>query len=136
VLEPFGRGARRMRLQRQIPDDRALSDTLRSEHSALLFLRRPPSMSGRARGIFGKRRKGDDMAVDLIRTLVALQRKTSKPIVLVPQTFVWTKRPVTNHGRSAIDLFFGPAEWPGRVRVVLQFLFNYKNSLLRSGEPF
>ena len=136
VLEPFGRGARRMRLQPQIPDDRALADTLRSEHSALLFLRRPPSMSGRARRIFGRRRKGEEMEVDLIRTLVELQRKTSKPIVLVPQTFVWTKRPATNQRRSAIDLFFGPAEWPGRIRVVLQFLFNYKNSLLRSGEPF
>ncbi|UJR81352.1 1-acyl-sn-glycerol-3-phosphate acyltransferase [Sandaracinus amylolyticus] len=129
VAEPFGRGSRRMRLQKQIPDDQALLDTLEGEHSALLFLRRPPRLQGNGR-------KGDDMEVDLIRTLVELQRKTSKPIVLVPQTFVWTKRPASPQRRSAIDLIFGPAEWPGRIRVFLQFLANYKNSLLRSGEPF
>ena len=31
---------------------------------------------------------------------------------------------------------FGPSEWPGRLRVFFQFLLNYRNALLRSGEPF
>ncbi|MDQ3031557.1 MAG: 1-acyl-sn-glycerol-3-phosphate acyltransferase [Myxococcota bacterium] len=128
LFEPFGRGSRRMRLRRQIPDDRALEDTIREGHSSLLFLRRPPRMAARGR-------KGDVLDVDLIRTLVEMQRRIDKPIVLVPQTFVWTKRPASTK-RSWIDLLFGPAEWPGRIRVFLQFLFNYKNALLRSGEPF
>lgn len=128
IVEPFGRGSRRLRLRRPIPDDRALADTIREGHSSLLFLRRPPGLAARGR-------KGEDVDLDLIRTLVEMQRRIDRPIVLVPQTFVWTKRPATTRP-SWIDLLFGPAEWPGRIRVFLQFLFNHKNALLRSGEPF
>jgi glycerol-3-phosphate O-acyltransferase len=128
IVEPFGRGSRRMRLRRQIPEDEALAATIQRGHSALLFLRRPPALASAAR-------HGHAMDVDLIRTLVEMQRRIDKPIVLVPQTFVWTKRPASTR-RTWIDLLFGPAEWPGRIRVLLQFLFNYKNALLLSGEPF
>jgi glycerol-3-phosphate O-acyltransferase len=128
VFEPFGRGARRMRLRAQIPDDKALSATILAGHSALLFLRRPPGLTARGR-------KGDDVDLDLIRTLVEMQRRVDRPIILVPQTFVWTKRPATTRP-TLIDLLFGPAEWPGRIRVFLQFILNHKNALLRSGEPF
>lgn len=129
IVEPFGRGSRRLRLRRQVPEDRALAETIRAAHSALLFLRKPPGLGA------GARRGGDALEVDPIRTIVEMQRKIDKPIVLVPQTFVWTKRPASTR-RSIVDLFFGPAEWPGRVRVFLQFLFNYRNAMLRSGEPF
>ncbi len=128
ILEPFGRGGRRLRLRRPIPEDRALSEVVRSGASALLFLRRLPRL-GRAA------RKGQDLQIDLIRTLVETQRQIEEPVLLVPQTFVWSKLPA-RQDRSLLDLFFGPSEWPGRIRVFLQFLLNYRNALLRSGEPF
>ncbi|MBX3247648.1 MAG: 1-acyl-sn-glycerol-3-phosphate acyltransferase [Myxococcales bacterium] len=128
ILEPFGRGGRRLRFRRQIPEDRALSDVVRERYSALLFLRRPPKIGRRAR-------KGAALEIDLIRTLVETQRAMDEPILLVPQTFVWSKLPPRREP-SLVDLFFGPVEWPGRVRVFFQFLLNFRNALLRSGEPF
>ena len=128
ILEPFGKGERRLSLRRQIPEDRALETVVSSRASALLFLRKPPAL-GR------DTRKGERIEVDLIRTLVEAQRKIAEPILLLPQTFVWSKLP-PNKRRTLLDLVFGPSEWPGRLRVFFQFLLNYRNALLRSGEPF
>lgn len=128
ILEPFGKGERRLSLRRQIPEDKALETVVSSRASALLFLRKPPAL-GR------DTRKGERIEVDLIRTLVEAQRKIAEPILLLPQTFVWSKLP-PNKRRTLLDLVFGPSEWPGRLRVFFQFLLNYRNALLRSGEPF
>lgn len=129
LLEPFGRGKRRLRLKRQHPQPEQLAQVLREGSSALLFLRRPPTI------LEGPRRQGSALDVDLIRTLVEVQRESERPILLVPQTFVWTKFPAS-HKRSWLDLAFGPREWPGKLRVLFQFLRNYRNALLRSGDPF
>jgi glycerol-3-phosphate O-acyltransferase len=127
ILEPFGRGGRRLRLRRQIPEEEALAKVLLEQESALLFLRRPPTL--------GERPTGHGLDVDHIRTLVAQQRKLDRPILLVPQTFVWTKRP-PNKKPTLLDLIFGPSEWPGRLRVLMRFVLNYRNAQLRSGPPF
>lgn len=127
ILEPFGRGERRLRLRPQIPQEEALARVIHEHESALLFLRRPPTL--------GERPKGHGLERDLIRTLVEQQRKLDRPILLVPQTFVWTTRP-PNKKPTIIDLLFGPSEWPGRLRVFLRFLLNFRNAQLRSGEPF
>lgn len=127
ILEPFGRGGRALRLRRQIPQEEALAKVLQGQESAVLFLRRPPA--------FGERRTGQGLDVDLMRTLVEQQRKIDRPILVVPQTFVWTKRP-PNKKPNLLDLLFGPSEWPGRLRVFLRFLLNYRNAQLCSGEPF
>ncbi|MEM6957289.1 MAG: 1-acyl-sn-glycerol-3-phosphate acyltransferase, partial [Myxococcota bacterium] len=126
IFEPFGKGVRRMRLRKQLPEDSALAGVLRGGHSALLFLRRPPRL--------GKRRRAETRG-DLIRTLVETQRRMERPILLQPQTFVWNLRP-RQQRTSWVDLFFGPVEWPGAVRRFFQFLFNYRNARLRSGEAF
>ncbi len=127
ILEPFGRGGRRLRLRPQIPQEEALARVLHEHESALLFLRRNPSL--------GERPTGQGLDVDLIRTLVEQQRKLDRPILVVPQTFVWTARP-PNKEPTLLDLIFGPSEWPGRLRVFLRFLLNYRNAQLRSGQPF
>lgn len=127
ILEPFGRGGRRLRRRRQIPQEEALAKVLHEQESALLFLRRNPS--------WGERPTGQGLDVDLLRTLVEQQRKLDRPIRIVPQTFVWTQRP-PNKEPTLVDLLFGPSEWPGRLRVFLRFLLNYRNAQLRSGEPF
>lgn len=128
ILEPFGKGERRLSLRRQLPEDKALATVVRSRASALLFLRKPPALGG-------DDCKGGRIEVDLIRTLVETQRQLGEPILLLPQTFVWSKLP-SKKRRTLLDLVFGPTEWPGRIRVFFQFLLNYRNALLRSGEPF
>jgi glycerol-3-phosphate O-acyltransferase len=124
IVEPFGRGSSRLRARTPLPEAPALAETIRAGAAALLFMRRKP----------------DELALpspddDLLRTLVEAQRKTQKPIFLMPQTFVWTKRPPSAK-TSLIDVLFGPSEWPGSVRTSLQFIFNYKNAIHRGGEPF
>jgi glycerol-3-phosphate O-acyltransferase len=128
ILEPFGKGERRLSLRRQIPETEALEQTVGDGYSALLFLRRPPKFGSQAR-------RGRELEVDLIEALVAKQRISSQPILLVPQTFVWSKQAATA-SPSLLDLLFGPVQWPGRVRVLCQFLLNYRDAKLRSGEPF
>jgi glycerol-3-phosphate O-acyltransferase len=128
ILEPFGKGERRLSLRRQIPEAEALERTVGDGYSALLFLRRPPK--------FGRRsRRGRELEVDLIETLVAKQRTSSRPILLVPQTFIWSKQAGTA-SPNLLDLLFGPVQWPGRLRVFCQFLLNYRDAKMRSGEPF
>lgn len=128
ILEPFGKGERRLSLRRQIPEEEALKQTIGDGYSALLFLRRPPKFGSQAR-------RGRELEIDLIETLVAKQRVNPQPILLVPQTFVWSKQAGTA-SPSLLDLLFGPVQWPGRVRVFCQFLLNYRDAKLRSGEPF
>ncbi len=128
ILEPFGRGERRLRFRRQVPEEEGLASVVRDRFSALLFLRKPPKVGSRAR-------RGEKTEADLIRTLVETQRKIDQPILLVPQTFIWNIRP-PKQKRGLVDLFFGPVEWPGKVRVFFQFLFNYRNARLRSGTAF
>ncbi len=128
VLEPFGKGERRLSLRRQIPETEALEQTVGDGFSALLFLRRPPKLGSQTR-------RGRELEVDLIEALVARQRTSSQPILLVPQTFVWSKQAATA-SPSLLDLLFGPVQWPGRVRVLFQFLLNYRDAKLCSGEPF
>ena len=127
ILEPFGRGERRLRLRPTAPEEEALREVVSGGHSALLFLRKPPS--------FGRRARRDDaLDADLIRTLVETQRKMDRSIVLVPQVFVWSKLPAA-HEPSLLDLLFGPVEYPGYLRRAAQFVVNYRNAALRSGEP-
>lgn len=128
ILEPFGKGERRLSLRRQVPEAEALEQAVGDGYSALLFLRRPPKFGSQAR-------RGRELDVDLIETLVAKQRTSAQPILLVPQTFVWSKQAGTA-SPSLLDLLFGPVQWPGRVRVFCQFLLNYRDAKLRSGEPF
>jgi glycerol-3-phosphate O-acyltransferase len=100
--------------------------------SAALFLKRPPSVLDVAGGASGNRglKEGDE----LMRTLIDRQRETDRPVLLVPQVFLWTNRPDT-HGSHYLDMFFGPREWPSSLRTIAQFLYNHKHVLLRAGEP-
>jgi glycerol-3-phosphate O-acyltransferase len=101
--------------------------------SAALFLKRPPGVLDVATGASGGRglKEGDE----LIRTLLEVQRDNpARPILLLPQVFVWTKRPDTR-GTRALDFFLGPREWPSPLRTVGQFLANYRHVELKAGEP-
>jgi glycerol-3-phosphate O-acyltransferase len=135
VLEPFGKGMRHAFSPRTRDDDMSdLRAAVRANTSAALFLKRPPHLFERTttgRGLL----EGDDF----IRELLDLQRERlargdKRPILVVPQVFLWTKRPDTRR-RSLVDAIIGTREWPGFVRSAGQFLLNYRDVRLKAGEP-
>lgn len=137
VLEPFGRGMRQLLPTRKVrtrDDDLAdLRSAVSAGQSAALFLKRPPQLFERSsgRGLL----EGDDF----VRELLDLQRERlargdKRPVLLMPQVFLWTKRPDTRQ-RSLVDAIMGTREWPGAIRTAGQFLLNYRDVRLKAGEP-
>jgi glycerol-3-phosphate O-acyltransferase len=99
--------------------------------SAALFLKRPPSVLDVAAGASGGRGlKGDE----LVQVLIQLQRERKEPILLVPQLFVWTKRP-DRRGTRLLDIVLGPRGWASPVRTIGQFISNFRHVELKAGEP-
>lgn len=127
ILEPMGRGwLNALRPRTPETDAADLARAVNSGASAALFLKRPPStLQGTGRG----RTEGDH----LVRALLDIQRRSDRRILLVPQVFVWS-RSAGQHGASVVDAVFGPAQWPGQLRSVAQFLANWQNATLRAGE--
>jgi glycerol-3-phosphate O-acyltransferase len=104
-----------------------LRHTVVSGGSAALFLKRAPQRSALAG-------RGRSEGAALLETLISLQCSSDHEIMMMPQTFVWTMRP-ERRGFSLVDNLFGPAEFPGELRMATQFLLNYKNCRLRAGDP-
>ncbi len=128
LLEPMGRGWLNA-LRRRTPESDAadIERAVSMGGSAALFLKRPKHLlEGRARGKI----EGDH----LIRALLEAQRRGGRPILLVPQVFVWSRSAGTRQA-NAVDALFGSSEWPGQVRSTAQFLANWRHATLRSGEP-
>ena len=135
VLEPFGKGMRHAFRPRTRDDDLVdLRAAVESNTSAALFIKRPPGLFERTqtgRGLL----EGDDF----VRELLEVQRERiargdKRPILVVPQVFLWTKRPDTRQ-RSLVDAIIGTREWPGAIRSAGQFLMNYRDVRLKAGEP-
>ncbi len=128
VLEPMGRGWLRA-LQKH--DEASDADDLRRAvlegSSAALFLKRPAGLGSAAR-------RGTIEGDPYLRALFDAQRATERPILIVPQVFVWSKH-ADSAKHTVIDSILGPREWPGKVRTVAQFLANYRSVALRAGEP-
>jgi glycerol-3-phosphate O-acyltransferase len=133
ILNPMGKGWLNAILPpKTVSRSAELEDALERGGSAALFLKRPPGVLDLAAGASGGRglQEGDG----LVRTLFELQRKRQRPILLVPQVFVWTKFP-DSRGTEPLDFILGPREWPSPFRTVAQFLYNYKHVELKLGEP-
>ncbi len=129
ILEPMGRGwLQAMKPRREADDARDLTRAVTEGSSAVLFLKRPPTLLEPAAAGRGKS-EGDPF----IRTLFEAQRQSKAPILLVPQVFVWSKAQ-DNAQRDVVDAVLGPREWPGKIRTVAQFLANYRHVTLRAGE--
>ena len=130
VLEPMGRGWLQALKPRSDVDDAAdLRRAVTQGSSAALFLKRPPTLlepTGAGRG----KTQGDIF----IKTLFDVQRESERPILLVPQVFVWSKQKDATE-RGLMDAVLGPREWPGKIRTVAQFLANYRHVTLRAGDP-
>lgn len=112
------------------PAKERLERALSAGHSAVLFLKRAPS----ALSPLGSTHRGRSEGDELLHVVLDLQRRGERDIVMMPQTLVWTMRP-GKLGVSVTDVLFGPVDFPGDLRAAGQFLFNYKNCVLRAGEP-
>ncbi|MCL2779790.1 MAG: 1-acyl-sn-glycerol-3-phosphate acyltransferase [Polyangiaceae bacterium] len=142
VFEPMGRGWLSAFKPRSDLDDVArLRRVLGEGLSAVLFLKRPPSLLEPS--AIARQRSAATTALPLrgktegdayLRAILEAQRQQSPPILLVPQVFVWTRNPDARQ-HNAIDALFGPREWPGKIRTVMQFLANWRYVTLRAGEP-
>jgi glycerol-3-phosphate O-acyltransferase len=133
LLGPFNGGILRALAQlARGSQPNQLDAALQNGSSAALFLKRPPGVIDVASGASGGRglKEGDEH----VRTLINLQRVRAKPILLVPQVFVWTNRPDTQ-GTQWLDFVLGPREWPSPLRTLGQFLYNYKHVELKAGDP-
>ncbi|MEO8900519.1 MAG: 1-acyl-sn-glycerol-3-phosphate acyltransferase [Polyangiaceae bacterium] len=133
ILNPMGKGwLNAIMPPKTISRSAELEDALERGGSATLFLKRPPGVLDLAAGASGGR--GLNEGDGLVRTLFELQRKRERPILLVPQVFVWTQFP-DSRGTAPLDFILGPREWPSPLRTVAQFLYNYKHVELKLGEP-
>ncbi|MGA9520556.1 MAG: 1-acyl-sn-glycerol-3-phosphate acyltransferase [Myxococcaceae bacterium] len=92
--------------------------------SSLIFLRR--TALGAA--------EGKVISEDPFSALVALARRSDRPVYLVPELFVWEKwtRRMKPH---LMDRVFGSPDTPGFIHSLLAFWRNYHRAQFRVGEP-
>ena len=136
VLEPMGRGwLSALRPRRETDDIALLRKAIDGDHSAALFLKRPPTLLDPppiARGQRGGARtlptRGKTEGDAFLRTILEAQRARGAPILLVPQVFVWTRHAdAQKHG--AVDALFGRSELR---RPRLRLMFGSKSQSPRS----
>jgi glycerol-3-phosphate O-acyltransferase len=133
VLEPMGRGwLNALKPRTEANDAEDLRRAIRMGASAALFLKRPPRLLERIerQGAGRGQIEGDVF----LRTVIEAQRTHSRPILLVPQVFLWTKRG-DEVRQTWLDATFGPREWPGKFRAMAQLVSSYGGVMLRSGDP-
>lgn len=135
LLEPMGRGwLASLRPRREKGDVERLRQAIDDGSSAALFLKRPPNLLEPGSGARATPMRGKSEGDAFLRGVLEAQRARTTPILLVPQVFVWTRSP-DEKKHNAVDALFGPREWPGKIRTVVQFLANWRHVTLRAGEP-
>ena len=106
------------------PDAEGLVAALGDQGSALLFLTR-------ARTLLNPQTAYSQPHIE---ALVGLQRSSTRPILLVPETVLWTRRAVGLQ-RTVVDAIFGDRDAPGWVRELAGFLWHYRHSRFHVGVP-
>src|SRR5438270_12556770 len=99
-----------------------VSEAVRRGEAAMVFLRAPRTLPSAVTTL-----------PDPFPTLIEQQRNQSRPIALVPLTFLWRKRP-KKLGGSWRDALFGEPEAPGAIRTFLGYLLNRRNGYVTVGE--
>lgn len=95
----------------------------RQSGSGLIFLKR--SAIGSARG--------KNITEDPFPALIAMARKSDRPVYLVPELFVW-ERIKQKIKPNIIDYIFGSPEAPGFLHTLLAFFRNFRRAQFRVGE--
>jgi glycerol-3-phosphate O-acyltransferase len=130
-LEPLGKGWKSALLPGpEISQEARIADAFARGGSAVMFVKRAPDLLEQARGSHRAQAEGDAM----LASLIAVQRETAQPLLLIPQVFVWSKRP-DDREFGVVDALLGSREWPGILRSTLQFLTHYREVDFRAGEP-
>ena len=106
------------------PSAADLRTSLEAGHGAVLFLRRPRTLLSPS-GRYEERH---------VEVLLEAQRHLDRPILLLPETLQWTKRPVGLRP-TIIDSIFGNREAPGALREIVGFLWNYQDARFHIGAP-
>ncbi len=101
-----------------------LIQTVEGEQTALLFLKRPKTLLS----------SSSSYPERYVEALLDLQRKTDRPILLLPETLNWEKRAVGLR-RTIIDSIFGDRDAPGRMREALGFFWHHRSSRFHVGAP-
>jgi glycerol-3-phosphate O-acyltransferase len=97
-------------------------EAVRRGEAALVFLRAPRTLPSAVTTL-----------PDPFPALIALQSGQHRPVLLVPLTFLWRKRP-KRLGGSWRDAVFGDPEEPGAMRTLLGYLRGRRNSYVKVGE--
>jgi glycerol-3-phosphate O-acyltransferase len=80
------------------------------------------------------RPQGKDSPEDAFPSLVALARRSDRPVFLVPELFAWEKWSVRLKP-GLMDRVFGSPEAPGFIHSVLSFWRNHQRAQFRMGKP-
>ncbi len=105
-------------------DPASLIAAIEREESALLFLRQPRTLLN-PQTAYSKAH---------VEALIALQRQSDRPILLLPSTVLWTKHPI-GLKKTIIDAFFGDRDAPGRMREIAGFFWHIGDSRFHVGAP-
>lgn len=103
----------------------SLEQALTRGKSAVIFMRRPPSLFDPT-----VRAEGDDP----LATIFDFYRRTSKDVTLVPLALLWSARP-EKLVLSPLDVLFGSTDMPGDARSLLQLVTSLGHGVLRVAEP-
>lgn len=71
---------------------------------------------------------------DVAEALIEGARQSERPVFLVPTVVLWERRPKTGK-KTPVDVVFGEADKPRRLRKIVSFLRNYEDGLVSFGEP-
>ncbi len=108
--------------KREFPADEQLLETLRRGQSAMLFLR--------AVGLTQERHTEPAF----IERMVALQRQSERPLLLLPQLILWPPNPPSAR-RTWVDILFGDQDASGALRKLGHFVRHFRSAAVRIGEP-
>ena len=71
---------------------------------------------------------------DVAEALIDGARSSERPVYLVPTVVLWERRPATGK-KTPVDVVFGEADKPRRLRKIWSFLYRYEEGLVSFGEP-
>ena len=106
------------------PSVAAMHDAILRGEPILLFLRQPKTLTNPT----------TTYAERHVEALIGLQRKIDRPILLLPEALLWTRRAMGLR-RTIIDVVFGDREAPGRLRELVGFLANRHDARFHVGAP-
>jgi glycerol-3-phosphate O-acyltransferase len=106
------------------PEPEALRSAILAGEPTLLFLRRPRTLI-QPKGAY---------AEPLVETLISLQQKLDRPILLFPESLQYHRR-ASGLRRTLLDAIFGNRESPGRIRELLGFLVGFAEARFHLGAP-